>query len=400
VFTRVLVGRVANGLGEESIIHSLISDDSPSIPRKASAKIPLLVPESPLAAENRCEFPTVLTYSARLRDRRALEHAERRRTILFILLTMIGSQQSPVLFSLDSSARLREPKPPRGLVLSTGEDIPRGQSVRARLLILELAKGAIKPGALTKCQQDAHAGLYAEAMGGFVQWMAGRYEGVRATFHRRVSEYRNRALDNVAHARTPDIVASLQAGFESYLDFGVASRALEHSERDHLASRCWDALRVAAAAQGKHQSATEPTARFLALLRSLITAGRAHLAARNGSEPDRDPGCCGWRRDNYGKWAPLGDCIGWVEVDDLYLEPTATLRAVQMAGRDLGEVLTISEQTLNKRLHERRLLASIDRKRETLTVRRSIGGSSKDVLHFLRNTVLPKALEDEVDDVG
>jgi hypothetical protein len=89
-----------------------------------------------------------------------------------------------------------------------------------------------------------------------------------------------------------------------------------------------------------------------------------------------------------------------VEVDDLYLEPTATLRAVQMAGRDLGEVLTISEQTLNKRLHERRLLASIDRKRETLTVRRSIGGSSKDVLHFLRNTVLPKALEDEVDDVG
>jgi len=36
---------------------------------------------------------------------------------------------------LDSTAKLREPKPPRALILSTGEDIPRGQSVRARLHI-------------------------------------------------------------------------------------------------------------------------------------------------------------------------------------------------------------------------------------------------------------------------
>jgi hypothetical protein len=37
---------------------------------------------------------------------------------------------------LDSTAKLREPKPPRALILSTGEDIPRGQSIRSRLLIL------------------------------------------------------------------------------------------------------------------------------------------------------------------------------------------------------------------------------------------------------------------------
>src|SRR5439155_23830899 len=41
---------------------------------------------------------------------------------------------------LDSTAKLREPKPPRALILSTGEDVPRGQSIRARLLILELSK--------------------------------------------------------------------------------------------------------------------------------------------------------------------------------------------------------------------------------------------------------------------
>ena len=47
---------------------------------------------------------------------------------------------------LDSTARLREPKPPRALILSTGEDIPRGHSIRARLFILELPERRDRPG--------------------------------------------------------------------------------------------------------------------------------------------------------------------------------------------------------------------------------------------------------------
>src|SRR5262249_34850875 len=40
---------------------------------------------------------------------------------------------------------LRPEKPPRGLVLSTGEDVPRGQSLRARLLTLEVSPGDLGP---------------------------------------------------------------------------------------------------------------------------------------------------------------------------------------------------------------------------------------------------------------
>ena len=73
-------------------------------------------------------------------------------------------------------------------------------------------------------------------------------------------------------------------------------------------------------------------------------------------------------------------------------------RVVQIAGRDLGEQLAVGEQTLKKRLHEKGLLASVDEKRQTLTVRRTIAGSSKPVLHFLRSTVLPEAPDEEDDD--
>jgi len=63
----------------------------------------------------------------------------------------------------------------------------------------------------------------------------------------------------------------------------------------------------------------------------------------------------------------------------------------------MGEVLAVAEQTLRKRLHEKGLLASIDEARETLTVRRSIGGTSRSVLHFSRSTFLPEVSDADED---
>jgi hypothetical protein len=237
-------------------------------------------------------------------------------------------------------------------------------------------------------------------MVGFLQWFAGRYDEVRAAFDRIVSERRSVALQDVGHARTPDIVANLQAAFELYLDFAVCAGALvEATERVRLARRCWEALSEAAAGQAKHQAATEPAARFLTVLRSLFASGRAHLAGRNGGEPEGSVGAYGWRRDGDG-CHPLGDRIGWVDGDDIYLEPTAAYRLVQAAASTAGESLPVSEQTLKKRIHEKGLLASVDATRQMLTIRRTLEGVSRSVLHFLRATVLPEAPEGEESDVG
>ena len=294
---------------------------------------------------------------------------------------------------------MREPKPPRALILSTGEDIPRGQSIRARLLILEVSKGNINVAHLSECQKDAREGAYAEAMGGFVQWLASHYEEARKVFDQKVAAYRTTALRGFTHARTPDIVANLQAGFELYLDFGVSCGALSSAERDCFVYECWEAMRDAAAAQAKHHAASEPTARFLSLLRASLTSGAAHLAERSGGKPDRSAASCGWREDGSDRWTPLGDCIGWVEADHLYLEPTAAYRVAQKIARDTGEPLAVSEQTLKKRLREKGLLASVEQKRETLTIRRSIGGTATDVLHLWRTTLLAEDPEEE-DEVG
>lgn len=289
---------------------------------------------------------------------------------------------------MDSSANLRESKPPRALILSTGEDIPRGHSVRARLLILEIGSGAIKPYDLRECQKNAESGLYAEAMTGFLKWIAEHYENVRAAFAEKVSEYGAALFGPAGHARTPEMVANLQAGFELLLLFAADCGAVTGTEREALSTRCWEALRQSAAAQAKHHAATEPATQFIATLRTLLTSGRAHLAAMNGSEPELAPGSCGWRR-NGDRWSPQGDRVGWIDGEDIYLDPKAAYRLVQAAGRDSGEALVVTEQTLKKRLREKNLLASVDQNRETLTIRKRIEGCGKDVLRLHRGVLLP-----------
>ncbi|MGD1092678.1 MAG: DUF3854 domain-containing protein [Bryobacteraceae bacterium] len=299
---------------------------------------------------------------------------------------------------LDSTAKLREPKPPRALILSTGEDIPRGHSIRARLLILELAKGSIAKSDLTACQADADSGFYAQAMGAYIQWFAQDYENLRAAFLKTVSQLRLVGLQNVTHARTPGIIANLQAAFESFLEFSSACGALGRPERDRLARDCWEALRQAAEAQERHHSVAEPTARFLALVRACLISGRAHLETTTAQMPARSPESCGWHQENQ-TWKSQGDCIGWLDGEHIYLEPTSAYRVIQLMARDMNEPFATSEQTLKKRLFEKGLLASVEAKRETLTVRRTIAGSKISVLHFLRDTLLPEAADDEGDDV-
>jgi hypothetical protein len=300
---------------------------------------------------------------------------------------------------LDCSAALRESKPPRALILSTGEDIPRGQSVRARLLILELEKGSIQASDLAECQIDAQRGRYAEAMGAFAQFLASRYEDLRAVFDKNVSQYRTETLAHAAHARTPDIVANLQAAFEMYLQFAEECGALRSDERIKLVDGCRYALLDAARAQSKHQAVSEPTGHFLAQVRAALACGKAHLASRDNRVPELWE-ACGWRRTDADSYLPLGDRIGWIDDDAIYLEPTASYRIAQLMAHDAGEGLSVTPQTLRKRLKEKGLLVSVDHKRETLTVRRSLGGSSKEVLHLSRSIVLPESRDDEVGDVG
>jgi hypothetical protein len=293
---------------------------------------------------------------------------------------------------------VRPSRPPRGTVLSTGEDVPRGQSLRARLLTLNMSPGELDWSLLTACQRDAAAGLYAEALAGYLRWLAPRYQAVRDGLRAEMAALRERVQVAGMNARTPGIIADLAIGWRWWLDFAVEVGAVTPAEREVLDARVWAALLVAGAEQAAHAEASDPVMRWLALLAGTLASGRAHVAGPDGDEP-ADAGSWGWRREEYGsrdglreRWVSQGRRIGWVdgvEAQDLYLEPEATYATVQQLAHEQGESLPVSEHTLRRRLHERGLLTTTGNRsgRVQLTARRVLEGVRREVLHIRADSV-------------
>src|SRR5262249_23239622 len=77
------------------------------------------------------------------------------------------------------------------------------------------------------------------------------------------------------------------------------------------------------------------------------------------AEP-HEPSAWGWRRGDNGVWHEQGRCIGWLEGNDLLLDPESVFATANRLAADQGEAFSISSTTLYKRLDERSMLASKD----------------------------------------
>jgi hypothetical protein len=312
---------------------------------------------------------------------------------------------------------VRPARMPRGTILSTGEDVPRGQSLRARLLVLELAPGELDWQRLTACQRDAAAGLCAAALAGYVRWLAPRYPAIRAGLAAETAAVRECIHAEGTHARTPGSIAHLAVGWRYWRAYAVDAGAITQEESAELDRRVWQALLDAAGRQAEHVAVAEPCGHYLRLLAAALASGRAHVAALDGSAPcisgvngvapsGRDsphgpasrttPAPWGWRQVEVGagqntrfEWQPQGRRIGWLDGADLLIQPDAAYAAAQQLAHEQGNSLAVAEHTLRRRLHERELLVTIGSRsgRVQLTIRRVVEGARREVLHLRADTV-------------
>ena len=54
---------------------------------------------------------------------------------------------------MTSKAKIRNAFHPRGIVLATGEDVPNGHSLQARMILIRIAKGDIDIKVLSELQK-------------------------------------------------------------------------------------------------------------------------------------------------------------------------------------------------------------------------------------------------------
>ncbi|MDG2214610.1 MAG: hypothetical protein P8M70_12325, partial [Verrucomicrobiota bacterium] len=302
-----------------------------------------------------------------------------------------GNQAGRGRMKADGS--LRPENYPRSLVVGSGEDIPKGQSVRARMGIIEISPGDIDFCFLTGLQQMAADGVFAKVMAGFVKWLAPQVDELKSTLSKKKNEIREEARQsNFSHNRTPDIVANLTIGLEMFLKFALETCGVDESEKAEIQLRGWNALSDMSRLQMNFMAGEEPARRFLDLLSAALINGTAHVVDADSGEHPRDgvsPESWGWRGkateegdDEKKAWNPLGSKIGWVENDDLYLEPDSAYAVVQKMARDQGTSLPVAQRTLWKRLDEKSLIASKDAKRSRLGIRMVLSGEQRTVLHL------------------
>ncbi|MEV5353279.1 hypothetical protein [Streptomyces sp. NPDC052693] len=282
----------------------------------------------------------------------------------------------------------RPERPPKAQIAATGEDVPPGESLRARLTIATVDAGAIIVSKLTEAQQRAATGVYELAMAGYVRHLAARLDAD--------PEYGDRLREQIAqkraelskatggHARVPEATAGLLTGFREFLGYAITVGAFTQEEARAQVDKVESALLQVAAEQSAYGKGMAVAEIYLRALASALVGGGAHLGDQETGREPAEPESWGWE-PSAGAYAtvyrPKGKCIGWISAaGDIYLHPDVAYEVARDHAGRAAEPLATTKVTIHKRLKEGGHLASIGDDGRPTVVRR-IAGKSKRVLH-------------------
>src|SRR5262249_33663839 len=125
-------------------------------------------------------------------------------------------------------------------MLSTGTQLPDGESLRARLLVLNVRRWDVKWDGLALLQELAAQGKFATATAGYLRWLAAA--GGQQAEYVRTRHIHLRPSLLAVHQRTSDTIGSLALGLERFLQFAEQVGAIDEARRLELWVRGWSAL--------------------------------------------------------------------------------------------------------------------------------------------------------------
>lgn len=229
---------------------------------------------------------------------------------------------------------------PRGLVISTGEQVPGGQSIAARMYTIEIRPGDVDLEQLTAAQEESSR--YPYALAGYLLWVADQWDHLVQYLPQKRTQQRAQLLAEMDddHLRIPDALTTLYLGLDLGLAYAVEVQALTEAEATAWRERGWTALKAGAEAQARSVEQERPTVCFLEVLGSLLAQGRVRLEAQDG------------RGVTIGGGAVGSELLGWYDTEFVYLLPGASYNRVARFLRDEGARFPVKETTLRKHLAE------------------------------------------------
>jgi hypothetical protein len=250
------------------------------------------------------------------------------------IVRSVGNRASRARMRHDGTAR--PARPPRGLVISTGEDVPRTPSILARLVCVEVERDRVDLAQLTALQNNTPQ--LARAMRAFVAWLAPMLDELARELPARVAAVRDEFHLAGSHARQPNALAVLSVGIDLALQFAAEIGAISNDDRQrHLAAARASFVAIGAAEAGQLED-TDPARRFIEVLREELARGHAELADKSDPRPRRFPD---------------GELIGYRDADHAFLLPEVSRRRVGACLRAGGEPWEVTPHTLHRALVKR-----------------------------------------------
>ncbi len=245
----------------------------------------------------------------------------------------------------------RKQRPPRGLVIATAENPLIGQSIVGRMIYVPVEKDQViksnGPGEsdLDLAQRQAMRGLYAQAMSGYVGWLAERWEQLREELPTRIqmSSRIARELFPSGQARLTDYYGLLIEAIRLALTYAQAYGAVDDVEAALEVYRF--ALIELLRSQSERVAGESPVVKFWTAISDLLAQEKIHFAPRLGETfvpPDRST------------------LIGWYDKEYVYLLTNAALTQVKAYWQGLDERFDTLTDALRRELWQQEFVAQRD----------------------------------------
>ncbi|MEI8258539.1 MAG: hypothetical protein WCJ30_22935, partial [Deltaproteobacteria bacterium] len=279
------------------------------------------------------------------------------------VLRAVGNGAARGRMNSDSTARPN--RPPRGLLISTGEDMPNGESILARILVLRIVEGTVSK-ALVSELETSRSRLN-HAMAGYIgEFVLPHYAMLQVWVPERFRELRSLFQSTGGHLRTPEALAHVALGVEMMTLYAVQIGLFNAPKAAKFNKDALEVLRTLGATQGADVRSADPVLRFIAVLQGLMIQG--HVCLQHDLAAPLMPTI---GRAEYFGWKSM--VAGLV-----FLLPDPTFRVVVHAMQLARESMPLSAQTLWERLIERGLLRPGDKGHHTS--KQALGGGRPRVL--------------------
>ena len=282
---------------------------------------------------------------------------------------------------MTSTTELRGANVPKGMICSTGEDLPNGHSLQARLVIVNMKKGSTNTGVLSQLQDYAQTGDLAQLNANFIRWIAAAADdGIIEQYFTDALSSCAKQLPTEGHARTHDNLSQMLAGLWIYLQYAIDAGIMHSEAADIFKLQAIKTVLALSQIQAGVDKDASDAERFVKVLQSALSMGSCHLANQSGGSPKYYT-AAGWKLTGSGKYQKIegqGVKVGWMNDKHVFIDVTAAQKVVKQLSQAAGNYLGSSDRAVVKALYEANMLADVSRDR--LTIKVTVEGQRRNLL--------------------